>query len=279
MNRMMITAHNTMKQLQYQLDVISSNIANVETTGYKRKTAPFSDLLFQQINNQADPSREVGRRTPHGIRQGIGAKIAQVQSDETQGTIVQTDRKLDFAFTREHQYLKVLVQQDGEAEVHYTRDGSFYLSPIGDNEMALVTADGHFVLDENDQPIVYNGEITNISLLPGGTLRLTGANGAFDVNLGVVHVTKPQFLMQAGKNLLRFPDNLAELNVTEDAVLTNLTGTERNQIALKQGALERSNVDLTEEFTNLIQTQRTYQFQARAISLADQMFGLVNGIR
>lgn len=279
MNRMMITAQNTMTQLQHQLDVISSNIANVETTGYKRKTATFSDLLFQQIHNQRDPAREVGRRTPHGIRQGNGAKIAQIQSDETRGVLVETNRKLDFAFTKEYQYVKVLVQNGDETNVHYTRDGAFYLSPLAGQQLVLVTADGHVVLDENNEPIIYNGEVSDIQLLPGGALQFSGSGGVMIANLGVVHVNKPQFLIQAGRNLLRFPENLAELGVTEETVLEDLTGAARNEIALQQGALERSNVDLTEEFTNLIQTQRAYQFQARAISLADQMFGLINGIR
>ena len=279
MNRMMITAANTMTQLQHKLDVISSNIANVETTGYKRKSATFSDLLFQQINNQQNPAREVGRQTPYGIRQGNGAKIAQIQSDETQGALVQTNRKLDFAFSKEYQYIKVLVQEENEAIIHYTRDGAFYLSPLGGQQLALVTSDGHFVLDENNDPIIYNGNVEDIHLLPGGRLRISGTGGDLTVSLGVVQVNKPQFLIQAGRSLLRFPENLADLGVTEESVLVHLTGDARNDIALTQGTLERSNVDLTEEFTNLIQTQRAYQFQARAVSLADQMFGLINGIR
>ncbi len=279
MNRIMLTAQNTMTQLQHQLDVISSNIANVQTAGYKRKNATFSDLLFQQIHNQRTTAREVGRQTPHGIRQGLGAKIAQIQSDETQGTLVATDRKLDFAFLKELQYVKVLVQQGDETNIHYTRDGAFYLSPLAEGGMALVTADGHFVLDENNEPIIYNGSVEDVQLLPGGSLRFSGSGGVLTVDLGVVQVNKPQFLIQAGRNLLRFPENLAELGVTEETVLVDLVGPARNDIAMKQGALEQSNVDLVDEFTNLLQTQRSYQFQARALSLADQMFGLINGIR
>ena len=76
----MITATNTLGQLQKNLDVISSNMANVGTTGYKRKTATFTDLLVQQFNNQPSAENEIGRLTPNGIRQGNGAKLGQIQA-------------------------------------------------------------------------------------------------------------------------------------------------------------------------------------------------------
>ena len=99
------------------------------------------------------------------------------------------------------------------------------------------------------------------------------------INLGVTLVNKPQFLVSKGNNLLGLPDNLGALNVVEGDVLTNLEGALRNQISIKQGALEQSNVDLSKEMTDLITVQRSYQFQSRSINLADQMMGLINGIR
>ena len=100
-----------------------------------------------------------------------------------------------------------------------------------------------------------------------------------EVNLGVVLVKKPQFLEQKGGNLLGLPADLNGLGVTEADILTELTGPLRNQVSIQQGVLEQSNVDMSKEMTDLINVQRGYQFHAKTITLADQMLGLVNGIR
>ena len=153
MNRTMITATNTLGQLQKHLDVVSSNIANVDTVGYKRKQATFTDLLVQQFNNQPSTESEIGRRTPNGIRQGTGAKLGQIQMVMAQGSLKSTDSPLDTAFTKEGQLYRVLVQNDGNSEIQYTRDGAFYLSPISSTKR-LVTSDGNPILDENNHPII-----------------------------------------------------------------------------------------------------------------------------
>lgn len=280
MNRMMITASNTLGQLQKKLDIISNNVANVDTYGYKKREASFTDLMYQQINNQRNAAAEIGRLTPMGIRQGTGAKVSQSQIVMAQGAIKNTDRALDTAFTKEGQLFKVLVQREGDTEIQYTRNGAFYLTPVGENELALVNGDGHFILDENDNPIYINGEPTEINIDGEGrmTVALRGGAGV-NFNLGVVKVNNPQFLELKGDNLFGLPQNFAELNVDIANVLTELTGPLRAEIGIQQGALEQSNVDLAAEMTNLIQVQRAYQFQSRSITIADQMSGLINGIR
>lgn len=275
MNRTMITATNTISQLQKQMDIISNNMANVDTNGYKRREATFTDLLFQEFNNQERANKEVNRLTPNGIRQGTGAKLGQAQLVMTQGALKQTDRSLDTAFTKEGQLFKVLVQTNGVNEVQYTRNGALYLSPLSNTEVMLVNGDGLPVLDENNNPITINGEAKDYNINANGQLTVTKTAGATEVfNLGVVRVNKPQFLEQRGGNLLGLPANIAQ-----DEVLTELTGGLRGEIGLQQGALEQSNVDLSKEMTELINVQRAYQFQSRSVTLADQMMGLVNGIR
>ncbi len=275
MNRTMITATNTLSQLQKQMDIISNNMANVDTNGYKRREATFTDLLVQEFNNQERANKEVNRLTPNGIRQGTGAKLGQAQLIMNQGALKQTDRSLDTAFTKEGQLFKVLVQTNGVNEVQYTRNGALYLSPLSDTEVMLVNGDGLPVLDENNNPITINGEAKDYNIDANGQLTVTKTAGATEVfNLGVVRVNKPQFLEQRGGNLLGLPANVAE-----DEVLTELTGGLRAEISLQQGALEQSNVDLSKEMTELINVQRAYQFQSRSVTLADQMMGLVNGIR
>jgi flagellar basal-body rod protein FlgG len=280
MNRTMITATNTLGQLQKHLDVVSSNIANVDTVGYKRKQATFTDLLVQQFNNQPSTESEVGRRTPNGIRQGTGAKLGQVQTVMLQGSLKSTDRPLDTAFTKEGQLYRVLVQNDGNSEIQYTRDGAFYLSPISSNETMLVTSDGNSILDENNNPINLTGQAKSYSITENGSLVVDMVNGEQQtINLGVTLVNKPQFLESKGNNLLGLPADFDTLNVGEGDVWTHLNGALRNQISTQQGVLEQSNVELSNEMTDLIAVQRSYQFQSRSINLADQMMGLINGIR
>ncbi|MBT2642982.1 flagellar hook-basal body protein [Bacillus sp. ISL-41] len=282
MNRTMFTATNTLSQLQKQMDMISNNLANIDTAGYKRREASFTDLLVQEYRNQPNNALEPqNRMTPFNIRQGNGARLGQIQMNLTQGNIKTTDRPLDTAFTAEGQFYRAMVQnEDGSSAMRLTRNGALYLSPLSDNESMLVNSDGHAILDENNQPITITGNVKNFSINKSGLLTAEMYNGTSqEVNLGVVLMNKPQFLEQKGANLLGLPDNLAELGVTEEEVMTNLTGPLRNQIAIQQGVLEQSNVDMSKEMADLINVQRSYQFHSKSITLADQMLGLVNGIR
>ncbi|KLV26070.1 flagellar hook-basal body protein [Niallia circulans] len=275
MNRTMITASNTLTQLQKQMDLISNNMANVDTTGYKRQNGTFTDMLYQQFNNQKDETQEVNRQTPNGIRQGVGAKMAQTQLVMTQGMIKSSDRVLDTALTKEGQLYRVLVQDGGTSEMRYTRDGAMYLSPVSNNENMLVTKEGHAILDENNNPILLNNNVKEYAFSSTGTLTVQLNNGGQETfNLGISYANNPQSLEKTGENLYRLSDT-----ADENQVMVDLNGGRRNEIAMKQNALEQSNVDISKEMVNLIATQRSYQFQSRSISLADQMMGLVNGIR
>lgn len=278
MNRTMITATNTLSHLQKQMDIISHNMANIDTAGYKRREATFTDMLVQEFKNQPDNDLETpGRMTPFNIRQGIGAKLGQVQTVLSQGSLKSTDRLLDTAFTTEGQFYRVMVG----GEVQYTRNGAFYLSPLSDNESLLVNSDGHAILDENDQPITLIGNVKNFKVNETGQFSAEKYDGTTqDFNLGVVLAKKSQFLQHAGENLLALPkDDQGRLIMEENEILTNLTGAQRNQVSIQQGVLEQSNVDMSKEMTDLINVQRSYQFHAKSITLADQMLGLVNGIR
>ena len=281
MNRTMITATNTLSQLQKQMDIISHNLANTDTAGYKRREATFTDLLVQEYRNQPNNALEQNRMTPFNIRQGTGAKLGQTHLILSQGSLKTTDRALDTAFTTEGQFYRVMVQnEDGSSVARLTRNGALYLTPLSDNETMLVNSDGHAILDENNQPITIAGNVKNFRINENGLFAAEMYDGSSqEVNLGVVLVKKPQFLEQKGGNLLGLPDNLEGLGVEEADILTDLAGPLRNQVSIKQGVLEQSNVDMSKEMTDLINVQRSYQFHAKSITLADQMLGLVNGIR
>lgn len=274
MNIPMLTATNTMSQLQKQIDVISNNIANVDTTGYKSKQATFTDLLVQQVNNgPANPQQDIGRLTPSGIRQGSGAKISQIQTNNSEGALQTTGRDLDTAFQKEGQYYKVLGSNN---TVEYTRNGAFELSPVSANATMLVTSSGNPVLDENNKPIIITGDASKYNFSQTGQLNVTKTNGSVQsFNLGVIQLNRPQSFEQKGNGLIGPPNNVTVPN----GVFTDLKGTARSQISIGQGMLESSNVDLTTEMTDLMDAQRSYQFQSRAITISDQMMGLINGIR
>lgn len=268
-----------MGQIQRQIDTIANNIANVNTIGYKRRESTFSDLLFQQVNNQIVPSQEVGRLTPNGIRVGSGAKIAQTAIRMNQGSLQQTERPLDVALTEKDQFFQVQVMDGGEAEVRYTRDGSFYFSPNPNNanELYLVTGQGHFVLGQNG-PITIPADYQEITISENGLISITDANGNVQnvAQLELVRVERPQMLVAAGENLFTLPENLVELGYVPADILYVIPPAESS---VRQGYIEASNVDLGKEMTDLIAAQRSYQFNARSVTMADQMMGLVNSLR
>lgn len=278
MNRTMITATNTLAQLQTKLDTISNDIANVNTTGYKKKDSYFQDLLVQQVNNQPNNEKEAGRLTPNGIRQGTGAKLSQTQINLAQGGIKTTGRNMDLALLQEGLFFRVNTQEGGINETRFTRDGTFYLTPVNNNEnqLMLVNSSGYPVLDQTDQPIIVNGSVKEINFTEEGRMQVeTYNNGTQSFNLSIVNVKKPQFLEDRGNNTFGLPQNMAQLGVTDDDVYAQVTG----QGLVQSGALEQSNVDLSKSMTDLISVQRQYQFQSRAVTMADQMMGLINGIR
>ncbi|WP_117168433.1 flagellar hook-basal body protein [Paraliobacillus sediminis] len=276
MNRMSVQAAVTMGQLQSKLDLVGHNLANVDTTGYKNRSAEFSSLLFQQIDNLSDEeANAVGRVTPDGIRLGSGAKLGSTNVNLALGSIKQTDRGLDIALLQDNQLLQVDVTENGTTETRYTRDGTLYLNPMEDGQLMLTTADGHPVIGENG-PIQIADGAENVSITENGAIQVT-RNGIAqnEGQLAIVEAIRPQFLESAGNNLFRLPDITDEAYVAGDII----QGVAFNEIEVQSGALESSNVDLATQMTEMMQTQRAYQFNSRTISMSDQMSGLINQIR
>lgn len=275
----MITATNTMGQLQNKLDTISNNIANSNTHGYKTQESTFNELLYQQFNNDKQDRAE--RQTPVGIRYGAGAMLGQIQTNHKQGSLQTTNRDLDFAFTKPKQYFNILMP-DGEngSKTVYTRQGDFYLSPLNNGTAMVVNADGYPLADASGQAITLPDNVKSFGISNGGVLEATDANGnIIRTDIAVTELQKPQLMEHISGTYIGLPNNLAELGYNQAEVLTELQGANRQQIGMQGGTLEMSNVNLSKEMTDLIQTQRSYQFNARAVTLADQMLGLINGIR
>lgn len=273
MSRAMIQAAVTMNQLQQKLDVIGNNMTNSQTTGYKSRQAEFSSLLSQQINNM---SRDGGanRLTPDGVRVGSGARLGQVKSNLEMGSIKETDRALDVALMQKNHLFQIEVTENGVTDRYYTRDGSFYLQPLenSDNVM-LVNSEGHPVIGDNGAIVLQDG-FDDITIQSDGSIQVTRGGTGMEGRLSVVEAVYPELLEAAGGNAFRLTD-LAELGYTLGNVINDVDGLN----IVKSRALEHSNVDLSKEMTDMLMTQRSYQFNARTISMGDQMLGLINQLR
>ncbi|ADC49410.1 flagellar hook-basal body protein [Alkalihalophilus pseudofirmus OF4] len=280
MNLSMISASVTMGQLQRKMDTLSHNMANSNTTGFKRREATFSDLLFQQVNNNTDTRYETGRLTPNGIRVGAGAKIAQTALRMEQGAIQNTDRRLDFAITQPNHFFEVQSVENGQAVNRLTREGAFYLNEDPDNpgQLTIVNANGEYLLDGGGNRFTLPMNFSDIQLSPTGELRVTLNDNVTTEELGqvqLIHVLKPHLLEAVGDTHFTIP-NLENLGLMDADMFEQVPGDEGR---LMQNALEQSNVNIAQEMNELLQTQRHYQFNARALSMADEMNGLINGIR
>lgn len=262
----------TMGQLQNRLDMIGNNIANVNTTGYKSRDASFSSLLSQQIDLEAQGAR----LTPDGLRVGSGAKLGSVSLNLSQGSLQQTDRALDVALLNENHLFQIAVEENGILETRYTRSGNFYISPVEGNQIMLVTADGHPVLSEGGEPIILGDNMEELKVEENGEILVT-RNGVqlAEAQLGIIEVARPGLLEAVGDNNFRFSEETLG-NYPFNEIAVNVGAAD---VQMQSGALEASNVDLAKQTTAMLETQRAYQFNARSLSMHDQMKGLINQLR
>lgn len=275
MLRSSMQAAVTMGQLQQKLDLVGNNLANMETPGYKTKNSEFASLLYQQIDNIEEEGDNPNRLTPDGLRMGSGAKLAHTDIDLSQGSIKETGRALDVALQDEKHLFQIQTTINGQEETRYTRDGSFSFTPVNDNEVMMVTSNGNPVLGE-DGPIVFSDTFEQMTIRKDGSIFLTQNGLQNEVGrLQIVNAERPRLLEAAGQNVFRIPgEGIGNLNV-EDIV----SGVAPENINMKQGALETSNVDMSKQMTDMLMMQRAYQFNSRSIAMGDQMMGLVNQLR
>lgn len=279
MNIQMNSAATSMRELQKKVDVIANNISNVNTNGYKRQEANFSDTLVQSITRQAGANNEIGRVTPNGLRVGSGVRVTQTSLRNEQGSIQQTDRPLDFSIQGNSAFFRVA----SEGKTFYTKDGSFQVQPVlNSNQVNLVTSNGDAVLDSNNNPISFDNDFASIKADQNGTLQVTYKDAGkqpTQIQLSIADINRPNLLEKVGGNRYQLPGTEAEQVANGTLQMVDLSQQNNKNFRINQGSLETSNVDLTEEMTELIATQRLIQSQGKAISFADDMMGLVNTIR
>ncbi len=265
MNIQMATASSSLSQTQKKMDTIANNIANVNTTGYKSRDATFQNLLTQTYKNQTGEMTEPGRETPENLRVGFGSKVGLTTLRSDQGSAQETGRDLDVMLEGENVYFRI---QNGD-EVHYTRDGSFELQNEN-GTVTLMNSSGNPVLDTNGNAINFANSPSKLSISDSGEIAATDANGNEQTfQLSIAKINRPQALVNAGGNEFSLDGN-GELE---------LAAIDGEEYKTKQGFLEMSNVDLADETTEMISTQRLLQFQSQAIKMADEMMGLANTIK
>lgn len=282
MNTSLFISSGALQAYQQKLDTTANNVANVNTTGYKRRDHSFSEILANQINNQTRPENETGRLTPNGLRVSYGTRSGLTQIDMQQGQAVQTDQPFDMMIEGKG-FFQVGFPSAGAGPdaVRYTRDGNFHLSPNPDNPGSynLVHANGGYLLDQNGAPIELNDQY-EVKITSDGQIQLKNKNGqgtAFvsPQQVGLVDIENPGILKNMGDNQFAIdPSQLANGANIRDFVRVMLPG----EAQVTSGFLEGSNVDLTKEMTELMTTQRSFQMNSRAVSYADQMLGIANNI-
>ena len=248
------TAATGMAAQELNVQVISNNIANLRTTGFKKQTAAFQDLIYQHIRRVGAQSSDQGTILPVGIDLGGGVKTAGTPRSMTQGTLSQTGNDLDVAITGEG-FFKVLMP-DGTYQ--YTRDGTFQM----DNQGRIVTALGNPV-----QPtITIPQNASGITINQQGQVSVTLPGSTNSQLIGQIQLTR--FINKAGLQPVgnnQFTDTPSSGPPQDGFAQTEGYGT------ITQGSLEQSNVDVVSEMSDLIAAQRAYEMNAKVVSAADQM--------
>lgn len=238
---------------QTQMDVIANNLANVSTNGFKRARAVFEDLLYQTLRQ---PGAQSSQQTqlPSGLQLGTGVRPVATERIHTQGNLLQTGNSLDIAINGRG-FFQVLMPDGTTA---YTRDGSFQL----DNQGQLVTASGYPV-----QPaITIPPDTLSITVGRDGTVSVVQPGSPTPTQVGSLQLAS--FINDAG--LQNMGENLYQETAASGTPAANTPGTNGLGV-LNQGFVETSNVNVAEELVNMIQTQRAYEINSRAIQSSDEM--------
>jgi len=259
--RTLSTAATGMLAQQTNVDVISNNIANMNTTGYKRQRAEFQDLLYQNVSR---PGGATGpdSKAPTGIQIGLGVKTGGVYRIHEQGTLTQTDNRYDMGIQGKG-YFQVTLPS---GETAYTRDGSFQLSDQGE----LVTTDGYQV-----QPgITIPQDAVDVSISKTGEVQVKTAGNAQLQTVGQLQLAT--FVNEAG---LEAQGGNLYLETDSSGQATVASPGDPGLGTLQQGFVEASNVNPVAEITALISAQRAYEMNSRVVKTADDMMSTTSQLR
>ena len=251
-----------MEAQQLNVEVISNNIANLSTTGFKRSRAEFQDLLYQNLRSVGSASSDTGTVLPSGLQVGLGVKPAATYRINEQGNISVTNNPLDLAINGRG-YFQVQLP-DGTTS--YSRAGSLQLNETGQ----LVSADGYQIIPNITVP----SNATAVTINPAGQVLASVDGQTAQQTLGQLQLAtfvNPAGLEAIGQNLLK------ETQASGSPITGNPQAVGFGSIL--QGSLETSNVDIVTEITSLITAQRAYEMNSKVINTADQMLSTANQMK
>lgn len=260
MMRAIYTATTGMLGQQLNIDTISNNIANVNTTAYKKQRAEFSDLFYQTLQNAGVATSE-NTISPTGMSVGLGVSPDGINKLFSQGSLKETENNLDLAITGKG-FFQVQMP-DGQRG--YTRSGNFKL----DNNGNIVTSEGYQIIPQ----ITIPEEAVQISIATDGTVSAVQNNGQSQIigQIQMANFMNPNGLHPLGGNMY------IATNASGDPIVG--AGNQNGMGAIKQGFLELSNVRLVEEMSDLITGQRAYEANSKSIQTADSMLQIINGLK
>ena len=257
MDASMWVAKTGLDAQQTRMNVISNNLANVNTTGFKRDRAVFEDLLYQNIR-QAGGQTDATSQAPTGLMLGTGVRVVATEKLHSQGNMVNSQNPLDIAIAGDGFFQ--IAQADGT--IAYSRDGNFKLSATGQ----IVTSNGSAL-----QPaITVPTTAASVTIGRDGTVSAELNTGGQQVlgQLQVARFVNPSGLQSMGQNLMKETPASGAPQVVRP--------TQGGAGSLMQGTLEASNVNVVEEMVNMIETQRAYEINSKAISAVDGMLKYIN---
>ena len=263
MMRSLWTSASGMSAQMLNIDVISNNIANVNTTAFKRERLEFKTLLYATLQRaNLDPATQTGR--PVNLEVGHGVRSAAITRTFTQGMLQRTGLPTDFAIEGRG-WFQVRISED---EFLYTRDGSFAFMPT-DEGLVLTTSDGFHIMSTDEDSIIFDPAIISIDELmisdAGVFMILTdGMMEILDFQLRVAQFPNVQGLEAAGSNKFR-------QTIASGEAMFEVDGDTPTTSRILQGFLEMSNVQIAEEMISLITTQRAFDVASRGITTSDEM--------
>ncbi|WP_421866776.1 flagellar basal-body rod protein FlgG [Motiliproteus sp.] len=257
MNGALFVAKTGLSAQDTALRVVSNNLANISTDGFKRDRAIFEDLIYQ-VQRQPGAQSADGTELPSGFQLGTGVRVVGTEKTFTQGTINVTNQNLDLAIEGDGFFQIALPN----GETGYTRSGRFQLNSSGQ----MVNAQGYLL----DPTITIPADATSVTIGNDGAVSVTQAGSSVATQVG--QITLADFTNPAG--LQSIGGNLFQETVSSGAPTTGNPGSTSFGATI-QGALENSNVNSVEELVNMIQTQRAFEMNSKVISTADQMLSFV----
>jgi flagellar basal-body rod protein FlgG len=247
---------------QQNVEVISNNIANMNTTAYMRRRTEFQDLIYQNLRRVGSTASDAGNIVPSGVQLGLGVKLASVYRIHEQGNLTSTDNTFDMAI-QGNGFFQVQMPDGTTA---YSRDGSFQLSPTGQ----IVTHDGNLLVPN----ITVNTNAIDVTINSTGEVLVKLQGQVAPANAGQIQLAS--FPNDAG--LEAIGDNLY-LETPASGTPAGSSPGSSGYGTLLQGFLETSNVNAVSEVTELISAQRAYEMNSKVIKTSDEMMGTLNQIK